>query len=504
MGEVNVTVLSIIIGYMVLALLVGLWASRKVKNSGDFLIAGGKMGFLMVAVTLAGGWEGTGASIGVTQASYSQGIYTSFYSGFFAAGLILTVFTLLKFARFAAALTPAQLLGQMFGVETRLITSVSLILSTVIVLAMQLVGAAGIFSAVLGIPFVWAVFAVILTAGLYTLIGGMVSNAWVNILHATIHTVMAIAAIPVVLIWAGGWDSIVASVPPRLMSIDGVGFGNLAGWWWTLGLGVIVVCFQQIQMAASSREAEKAFWFAAAFVAIFSVPFAIIGVVAAARFPGIPPLLALPRVAIAINPVFGGLLLAAVVAAALSVIGSTFAGVPLLLINDVWKIAKPRSSDHELLIVARVTALATGVMALGIAVTIHNIVEANIFAFSFRTVLMFAILGGLVLGGRRLITRSGGFWGVVCGIAGMFVGQFVAPGLGAANAAILFLIVGTAVVSAATRRGGRFAPSIWKILESALVPATLPTPQPPRPPARPSPQPAAKSTPRRKPTPKVA
>jgi len=427
MGDVNVTVLSIIVGYLILVTVVGLWVSSRVKSTSDYLIASSKMGFILVAMTLIGSWEGTGTSIGISQTAYTQGIYTGFYASFFAAGLILTVFTLLKFIRFTVSLTPAAMLGKMFGVQTQVMTSLLLIFQNLIVMAMQLVGGAGIMAAVLGIPYELGLFAMLATTGLYSLAGGIVSTAWTNLIHAVVQNAAAIIAIPVVLSYVGGWDALVAGLDPKYLSVDGMGFNNLAGWWWTLGLGVMVMSFQQVHQAASNKEAEKGFWLAAAMCAFYSMPFALMGVVAAAKFPGVTPLMALPTLTMAINPLFAGLILASVLAAALSTLGPGLAMMPLFVVNDLYKVARPNSTDRQQLVVARLSMVVIMAAAVFIAITVRTIVVANVFAFTFRSVMVLAIIFGMLLAGRHWITREGAFFGILCGAAGIFISQFAMP-----------------------------------------------------------------------------
>lgn len=469
MGDVNVTVLSIIVGYLILVTIVGLWVSSRVKSSSDYLIASSKMGFVLVAMTLVGSWEGTGTSIGVTQTAYTQGIYTGFYASFFAAGLVLTVFTLLKFIRFTISLTPAAMLGKLFGVQTQVMTSVLLIFQNLIVMAMQLVGGAGIMSGVLGIPYEWGLFAMLATTGLYSLAGGIVSTAWTNLIHAVVQNVAAIIAIPVVLSYVGGWDSLVSSLDPKYFSVEGMGFNNLAGWWWTLGLGVMVMSFQQVHQASSNKEAEKGFWLAAAMCAFYSIPFALMGVAAAAKFPGVSPLMALPKLTMAIDPLFAGIVLASVLAAALSTLGPGLAMMPLFVVNDLYKVAKPNATDREQLVVARISMVGIMVAAILIAVTVRTIVVANVFAFTFRSVMVLAIVFGMLLAGRRWITREGAFFGILSGAVGIFFSQFAVPDQPPIYVTVVFLVVGTAIASLLTRGRGNFSHSIWEILKGSAI-----------------------------------
>lgn len=80
-------VLWCIIGYIVITNILGLFVGRKVKSTPDFLIANSNFGWIFLVAILCGAWEGSGASMGITQQAFDSGMYPGFYSAFFAVGL---------------------------------------------------------------------------------------------------------------------------------------------------------------------------------------------------------------------------------------------------------------------------------------------------------------------------------------------------------------------------------------------------------------------------------
>ena len=74
MTQSQITMLVILAAYMAVILGVGLYASRKVKGSEDFLLAGRSMGLLVLVGTLCATQLGGGNIIGTSTNGYNQGL----------------------------------------------------------------------------------------------------------------------------------------------------------------------------------------------------------------------------------------------------------------------------------------------------------------------------------------------------------------------------------------------------------------------------------------------
>ena len=70
----QITMLIILIAYMAVVLAVGLYASRRVKGSEDFLLAGRSMGLFVLVGTLCATQLGGGNIIGTSTNGYNQGL----------------------------------------------------------------------------------------------------------------------------------------------------------------------------------------------------------------------------------------------------------------------------------------------------------------------------------------------------------------------------------------------------------------------------------------------
>ena len=66
--------------YLALMLGIGLYASRRVKGSVDYIVAGKRLPLLLCTATLAATWFGGGICIGAASAAYARGVMSFSHS----------------------------------------------------------------------------------------------------------------------------------------------------------------------------------------------------------------------------------------------------------------------------------------------------------------------------------------------------------------------------------------------------------------------------------------
>jgi SSS family solute:Na+ symporter len=80
----------VVIFYLGLSLLVGVFLSRRVKKTSDFLIAGRKLGLLLTTATLSAVQIGAGAILGGAEMGAGKGMWPGLWYGLgCGGGLIL-------------------------------------------------------------------------------------------------------------------------------------------------------------------------------------------------------------------------------------------------------------------------------------------------------------------------------------------------------------------------------------------------------------------------------
>lgn len=460
--------LTIIVLYLILTNFIGIWAARQVKSSPDFLIASGKFGTIFIVALLCGAWEGSGASIGITQKAFDTGLYAGFYSSFFTLGLFIAAFFIVPLARRLGVLTLPELVGKLFGNKGRWVTSVLWLMQDMIVLSMQFLGAAGIFSALFNIPVHWGIVITLLSVIFYMVLGGMISAGWTNLLHMIVMFVTALISIPLALNYKEGMSGAIATLPTEYFTVDGIGLGTLSGWFLAISSGPIIhqLTFSVANSAKTDKECRKGFFISALIICFYSLPFAILGVIAKAYLPETTGLLALPSLAMEINPYFGGFLLAGVMAAILSTLAPMLFASPTIFINDIYIPIRKNVSEKETLLVSRLCALVILCLGMLMALLIKSIVHATVFAFTFRLVVLVAVAIPLIFASMKKITIEGGISALVIGALSPIITALLANPIQPMYSAIIGVVIGIIFGSAFTQKKGNYVKEVWYFIKA--------------------------------------
>lgn len=251
--------------YLILMVPISFYASRYVKNTRDYVLAGRNLPFYMALATVFATWLGSDSILGAS--SYmAQGGFLEVISDPFGAGLCLVLIGLF-FARKLYGLNHLTI-GDYF--EQRYNKTIATLLSLAI--TMTYFGWVGAQFVALGLVMHW-VFGMPVVAGillsaaivvLYTYIGGM----WSVVMHDLIQTAIIIIGLVVILIEVsinmGGFSTIINQTPPEFFDLTPertfpAWLAYLAAWM-AIGLGSIPQqdVYQRVMSAKSARVAQWA------------------------------------------------------------------------------------------------------------------------------------------------------------------------------------------------------------------------------------------------------
>ena len=376
-----------IIAYLVLTVLVGFWASHKVKTSGDFMLAGRSLPLMLSTAALFATWFGSETVFGASSEFLKGGLY-SVIEDPFGASLCLLLFGMFFVRKLYSMklLTLGDYFKVRYGKRTELIASIFLAPPYVGYIAAQLVAMGLILNVVIGID-VWqgvVISACVVT--LYTYIGGM----WAISITDFIQSIIIIAGM-VVLSYvlsnkAGGVSAVLNNVPsenfkffPPLEIKEMVSY--IAAWC-VLGLGSIP-SQDVFQRAMSSSTAKTAVWscYLAAFLylTIAMLPL-FISLCIKHLYPdqlGEDTQLTLPTMvmihtAMPIQVLFFGSLLSAIMSTTSSAI---LAPAAIFAENVIKPLASHKYTDKQLLYITRLSILGFSAVATIMACMRSNIYE---------------------------------------------------------------------------------------------------------------------------------
>lgn len=360
--------ISILI-YLSLTIAVGFWAARKVKGSGDFLLAGRSLPMVLSTSALFATWFGSETVFGASSRFLEGGLF-SVIEDPFGAALCLVLFGTFFARRLynMNLLTLGDYFKVRFGRRTEIVASAFMVPAYFGYTAAQLVALGLISNVVMGIP-VWqgiAISALVVT--LYTYAGGMWAISITDFIQSIIIVVGLLILAFVLVNKAGGVSNVFTQVPASTFQFLPEGNWNgIVSWlaaWSVLGLGSIPSqdVFQRTMSSGSASIAVKSCYYAAVLYLTVAMLPLFISLCVKYLYPteinGDTQLTLLNMVmqhtALPVQIIFFGSLLSAIMSTTSS---SMLAPAALFSENIVKPLMKQRLSDKQLLYTTRISLL---------------------------------------------------------------------------------------------------------------------------------------------------
>jgi solute:Na+ symporter, SSS family len=376
-----------IIVYLLFTILVGYWASRKVKTAGDFMLAGRSLPILLSSSALFATWFGSETVFGASSEFLKGGLYAVIEDPFGAA-LCLVLFGLF-FARKLYnmnLLTLGDFFEVRFGKRTELIASVFLAPPYVGYIAAQLVAMGLILNVVAGMELWHGVVISAIVVTFYTYIGGMWAISITDFIQSIIIIVGLVVLAVVLTQKAGGAAVVLNEMPDNTFRfLPAFTFKDTVAWlaaWSVLGLGSLPSqdVFQRTMSSGSANTAVRACYIGAGLYLTIAMLPLFISLCTKHLYPeqvSGDTQLALPRMVIehthlAVQVLFFGSLLSAIMSTTSSAILAPAAILSENLIRPLWK--KPLN-DKEMLMLTRISVLVFSVVGTVMACLRSNIYE---------------------------------------------------------------------------------------------------------------------------------
>jgi len=364
----NPTMLWFVVGYGIIMVILGIWFSRRISSSDDFILAGRSLGPFVLAGTMLATFTGSGTVTGGSNSiGYSYGVWPAILLG---PGILLAFGVLYFIApkiRNYGKYTISQILESQYGQGAKVLSAIIIILAYIGIVSYQFKGLAFVLNVSTGIPVATGIIIAAVLIIFLAVIGGLMTIAPTDALSAFLMIIGLLVAIPSVMIAAGGWEQIVTNLPPENLTAT----GSLT----TLQLIGFMVPFmflllgdQNIYQRLTSSDGEKSarsglvMMAIGLFVVTPAIPF--IAMVARSIFPSINPGMALISMTTVMPTFFGGLMLAAVAAFIVTTGNSYLLSGATSLTYDVYvRYFRPNASSKEILFFTKACIPIVGVLA---------------------------------------------------------------------------------------------------------------------------------------------
>ena len=206
--------MSVLGVYMAALLWIGWWASKRVSNEADFLVAGRSLGIPLTIGALVATWYGAGTTMGAAGAAYlfgTQGVVFDPYGAALCLLLIGLVFG--RIVRRSKYMTLVDYFKSRYNAPVATISGFIMVIAEMGWVGALLVGFGSIIEFFTGIPLGWGIGISTLVLVVYTFLGGMYAITLTDALQMAVITISMIAILMIVMSLpeVGGWSYIFAN-----------------------------------------------------------------------------------------------------------------------------------------------------------------------------------------------------------------------------------------------------------------------------------------------------
>jgi SSS family solute:Na+ symporter len=447
--------------YLIGTLAIGFWASKKIKTSGDFTLAGKSLSTSFVGVTLFATWFGSSQIMG-NPSHFVENGFSSFVTLVLGSGLCLLLVGMF-YARKLYRLNIVTI-GDFF--QSRYNKKIDLTISVILVfsypqwIAAQFVALGFLFNTVLGIPTEYGILLGASIVILYTYIGGMWAVSYTDMLQSIMILLGLFILLWNILNETGGITPIFADKPQSFFSFFPQGGIEQ----WSVYLATLMAFVlgalpgQEIWQRVFSAKSERA-----------AVNGVLLGAFLIVLIPTVPLLIALggaylhPElmtidegqniipsiVSLYAGPLVQVMFYGALISAILSTSSGALLAPSTIIGENLIRPNIPNMSDKKLLLYTRLSVIVVAVISCYFAYSDSDIVALVVASVSLLLVCLFAPLTfGLfwkkssVFGAWSAIIAGGLTWfccwifettidatiyGTIASCLAMVAGSFVRP-----------------------------------------------------------------------------
>ena len=433
----------------------GLWIGRRVRGTGDFFVAGRRLGPGLLFSTMLAANIGAGSTVNAAALGYADGLSAWWWIGSAGLGSIVLAWLVGPSIRRLAAKHDLRTVGDFlelrYGPSVRATVAVLLVVGALALLAAQFIGGAVILSVVAGVDrWVGCVIAGLVVTVYFTA-GGLLTSAWVNVVQLAVLLGGFVVVVPLALTGVGGWESVVAATSD-LDDYWNPWQGGGSGWFYLAMLGPAFIVspglLQKVYGARDDRTVRIGVMANGVVLLLFAAVPPLLGMMMRTLNPDLANQdLALPTLFVeALPPAVGAVGLAALFSAEVSSADAILFMLATAMSQDVYRrFVRPAANDADVLRAARLAAITGGVLATALAVVAETIVAALGFFYTVISVSLFVpVIAGLYV--RRFEVPEA-LTAVAAGVSIGVVTQVSTAGVGVGGLTPAMLGLGAAALS---------------------------------------------------------
>lgn len=422
---------TIIALYFAGMIFIGFYSMRRAKSREDYLVAGRRLNFPMFFSCIAALAVGGAVTVGGTGKGYGDGIAGLWVGGSLGMGLILLGMLVSSKLNRLRALSVNEVIERNYGALARVFGAVLTIIYTVALTVVQVVSMGAIVSGLFRVDLTLAMIGSGLVVVFYTFLGGMWSVTLTDIVQFIIKTLGVMILVPIFVLTnpqIGGIGGFLDKIPETHWNLGAYGFSGTLYWilLYVPGLVIGQDIWQRVFTARNEQIARTGTLLAGVYSIFYALSAVLLGmaVLAAGIQLDNPSLAFEAGVEAFLPPGVAGLLLAAALAASMSVASGTILACSTVVYNDLYlRFVRGQKDSAETadrtgidehghakasrdVWINRFIALTLGLLIIGLAVAIADIFRALDLAYGFLSGCVFVpVIFSFIL--KKVSPRAG-------------------------------------------------------------------------------------------------
>jgi SSS family solute:Na+ symporter len=392
---------SVIILYFVILIAIGLWASTRREKEGNLFLAQHSLRWHHIGFSMWGTNVGPSMLIASASAGFTTGIVSGNYAWYAFVFIALLAFVFAPRYLGTGITTLPEFMGRRFGDSTQTIlawyTIVTILISW---LALTLYAGGILVKQLFDIPMWQSAILLLVISAFFTIVGGLKAVAYTNVFQMLLLIFVSSTLTIAGLIKVGGVGALIDAVPadywnmfrpnsdadfPWLPII--LGYPVMGVWFWCTDQSMV----QPVLAARNLKEGQLGANFTG-WLKILDVPLYILpGIICLALFPTLenPDEAYMTMVSHLFPSGMVGLVLAVLIAALVSTIGSALNALSTVFTMDIYaKKIHPDCTHRHIINTGRVVTIAGAIISILLTMAINSIQGLNLFNI-FQSVLGF-------------------------------------------------------------------------------------------------------------------
>ncbi|WP_039454624.1 sodium:solute symporter family transporter [Candidatus Jidaibacter acanthamoebae] len=450
MFKLNYIDLIIVIAFLFSCLIIGLYKTTKIQTFKEFVQGYKNISVTVLVCIIFASSIGAGSTIGVIGKVYEFGaIYVIGQLLVPLSWLIITKIITSNFEQFKECLTLGEIMFKLYGSPGRWIVALASTIRSLGSIAAQALALGFVFNYFLNIETGYGILIGYGIITIYSVLGGIRAVIHTEIFKFAIFFFIIPISYVVIFSEIGGLENFISYLPSSHSNIklSNENISLLASFaLYFLLPGVDPAFIQRCLIARDAKQLKQALKMIALISLPFSAALCLIAYKMKSIFPTMQPDETLLKFISLLPPVLKGIMVSGLMAIIMSVAEAKINATAIILVNDVLKVLRPKSSNTTLLLSLKFTTTILSISSLALIKLSSNILaliwlvsnfweplisiptiagflgfrsNSKSFIASVIIAITFTLLGRIIAGEFAIISITLGDIGSAIGLFGM-------------------------------------------------------------------------------------